>query len=334
LGLPPWKIAAAKRQQKYWKLGAPYRVPIRMAWDKVVPVPRMRYVVVHYHIFKNGGSTVESILEREFSGGFARLHGPEADSTLVDSDLAEFLHGHAEVTAVSSHHLRYPKPAIARTVLFDCCFLRHPLARLHSYYSYLNRIQAADPFSRRARSENVREFLEQLIDAVPHQVSDVQVNLMANGGAFTRPASRQDLKQATEMLRQMALPGVVEMFDESLVAAEYFLRPAFPTIRLEYVAQNVTRSSPSENGDLRAELIGLWGEKLYEKLARLNQMDLELFRRAQTEIQRRLDLVPRRRERLAEFRSRCAELKAAETQTRIALVEGSALTPVLSRSIS
>ena len=155
-----------------------------MALDKIMPVPKMRYVIVHHHIFKNGGSTIEGILEREFGGGFARLHGPEADSTLVDSDLAEFLLGHAGVTAVSSHHLRYPKPVIARTVLFDCCFLRHPLARLHSHYSYLNRIRAADPLSRRARSETVRDFLEQLIDALPHQVSDVQVNLLANGGQF------------------------------------------------------------------------------------------------------------------------------------------------------
>jgi hypothetical protein len=263
-------------------------------------VPRMRYIVVHYHIFKNGGTTVETILEREFGGRFATLHGPDADATLTGSDLAQFLQGYPHVSAVSSHHLRYPKPDIPHVVLFDCCFLRHPLARLHSYYMHLRRTDGL--------RESARDFLEHLIDAAPHQVSDVQVHQLANGGAFTRPASEHDLDKATQILRQMAIPGLVEMYDESLVAAEYFLHPAFPMIRMEYIPQNVTnrmRPLPSERLD---DLIELWGADLYEQLVRLNQMDMELFRRVRAEITRRLDLVPRVQERLAEFWLRCAQL--------------------------
>jgi hypothetical protein len=89
-----------------------------------------------------------------------------------------------------------------------------------------------------------------LIDAVPHQVSDVQVNLLANGGAFTRPAGPHDLKRATEVLPHMAMLRVVEMLDETMVAGEYFLRPAFPMVRREYVAQNVARSAPTEEDEL------------------------------------------------------------------------------------
>jgi hypothetical protein len=260
----------------------------------------MRYVVVHFHIFKNGGTTVETILEREFGASFATLHGPDTDATLAASDLTEFLRADPHVSAVSSHHLRYPKPDIPHMVLFDCCFLRHPLARLQSYYTHLSRTEAV--------RESAREFLENLMDAAPHQVSDVQVHLLANGGAFTRPASEHDLEKATQILRHMAIPGLLSMFDESLVAAEYFLRPAFPTIHLEYVAQNVTSARPDPAGDRLDYLIELWGTALYEKLVRVNQMDLELFRRGRAEITKRLDLVPRAQERLAEFRSRCAQL--------------------------
>jgi len=261
--------------------------------------PRMRYVVIHYHIFKNGGTTVETILEREFREGFATLHGPDADATLTGSDLVEFLPAHPNVSAVSSHHLRYPKPDIPHIVLFDCCFLRHPLARLHSYYTHLSRTEAL--------RESAGEFMERLMDAAPHQISDVQVHQLANAGAFTRPASEYDLDKATHILRQMAMPGLVSMFDESLVAAEYFLRPAFPTIRLEYVPQNVTNGLHLLPGERLDYLIELWGADLYEKLARLNQMDMELFRRARAEITQRLDLIPRAQERLVEFRSRCAQ---------------------------
>jgi hypothetical protein len=222
------------------------------------------------------------------------------------------------ISAISSHHLRYPKPEIPRVVLFDCCFLRHPLARLHSYYTYLSRTEAL--------RESAREFLENLMDAAPHQISDVQVHLLANAGAFTRPASEHDLEKATQIVHQMAIPGLVSMFDESLVAAEYFLRPAFPTIRLEYVPQNVTNSTRMLPGERLDHLIELWGADLYEKLARLNQMDMELFRRVRAEVTQRLDLVPRAQERLTEFRSRCEQL--AEEQLTSSPAHG-ASSPIL-----
>jgi hypothetical protein len=280
-----------------------------MPREVIIPISPMRYVIVHYHIFKNAGTTIESILDREFGPGFATLHGPSTDSTLTGSELERFLVANPQVEAVSSHHLRYPKPVIPGVVLFDCCFLRHPLVRLHSYYTYLNRTGAIDSHSPRARGENVREFLEHLLDAAPHLVSNVQVNLLANAGAFTRLVGERDLRRATGVLREMAIPGLLGMFDESLTAAEYFLRPAFPTIRLEYVAKNVTGSVPIRLDERREDLVELWGQGLYEQLDRLNQMDLELFRRAREEVTRRMNMVPRAAERLADFRSRCAELE-------------------------
>src|SRR5215831_12995962 len=98
----------------------------------VVDGGTVRYAIVHYHIFKNGGTTIEGILEREFGGGFVTLHGPSDSATLDADDLAEFLTIRKDVLALSSHHLRYPRPAVRHTVLFDWCFLRDPLDRLQS----------------------------------------------------------------------------------------------------------------------------------------------------------------------------------------------------------
>jgi len=117
------------------------------------------------------------------------------------------------------------------------------------------------------------------------------------------------------------------MFDESLVAAEYFLQPAFPGLKLECVAKNVSRPgraaiSTSARGR-QERLVDEWGGDLYEDLLRLNQFDLELFRRARMEIGRRIALVPQSERRLAEFRTRCSQLQAGaspnvEAQSQIA----------------
>ena len=83
-----------------------------MRLDFTLEVPRPRFVVVHYHFFKNAGSTIESILEREFGEDFATLHGLTPDTELDNDELSVFLSTHRDIKAVSSHHLRYPLPNI------------------------------------------------------------------------------------------------------------------------------------------------------------------------------------------------------------------------------
>lgn len=275
----------------------------------------IRFVIVHYHIFKNAGSTIESILAREFPGRFASLHGPTRDIVLNGGHLAEFLEKNPVISALTSHHLCYPKPAIPDTMLFDCCFLRHPLDRVQSVHSYLRKTESDDPLCRLAHRYSPADFVKILLDRSPHLISDVQVHRLANGGAFTRPASEADLERATRVVLDMAIPGVIDMFDESLVAAEYFLNPAFPGIRLEYVRQNV--SSPWNRGPERQnEWSRLWEATACEELARLNEFDLELYRRAKKEVGRRLALVPKFNEKLAEFRSRLRAERAGNGYRR------------------
>src|ERR1700682_2071827 len=126
--------------------------------DIRLPVSPTRFLIVHYHIFKNGGSTIASILEREFPNAFTAVHGPADVSVLDHTHLADFVAGHTAIQAISSHHLRYPKPVLPNTVIFDWCFLRHPLDRLQSFYSYFQRIDSFDPLCHLARQDHTRSF--------------------------------------------------------------------------------------------------------------------------------------------------------------------------------
>jgi hypothetical protein len=277
----------------------------------------VRFVFVHYHIFKNGGTTIESILRREFENGFVTIEGPCSETILDGGGLKEFLYHHPEILAVSSHQLRYPKPEARGWVIFDCCLVRHPLERLASLYGHYRRADSGDALSLRAKRQTPGEFMRQLLDDSPNLVSDIQVVQLANGGAFTRPAGERDLERASLLLCEMAAPGVVELFDESLVCAEYFLRPAFPKLRMHYCPQNVGRPASGEES-----LEEFWGEDVHADLLRLNQLDLELYRRAKSEVLRRFGLMPRAEDRLNDFRARNAllraEIEAHETVRAIA----------------
>ena len=286
-----------------------------MPVDVTLIARKMRFVVVHYHIFKNAGTTVERILEREFPGNFARLHGPTADCTLDSEDLASFLDDHPTIQAITSHHLRYPAPLLRNVVIFDCCFLRHPLDRLDSLYSYFRKIDTTDPLCRNARRLNAADFVRELLNRSPEHISNVQVTYLANRGAFTRPANADDLDRAMRTVQNMALPGVVEMFQESMVAAEYFMRPAFPSIRLGSGAANVSRPLLVSESDRERRLIGRWGRDLYDEVARANEFDIRLYEFACREVRRRLALTPAAADRVAEFGTRCQEVASAKAAT-------------------
>lgn len=275
-----------------------------MPLDITVLTARPRFVVVHFHIFKNAGTTIEHILEREFPGSFARLHGPVPEATLDAEDLAAFLRDQPAVRAVTSHHLRYPLPAVRNTVFFDCCFVRHPLDRLASLYSYYRRIESGEPLSRDARTLPPARFFRSLLDRAPQLIANVQVTQLASRGEFTRPAGQRDLEDALAIMRNMSLPGVVEMFEESMRAGEYFLRPAFPSIRLDAEPRNVGRPILAGPAERERRLIQDWGADLHRQLSRLNALDLELFEQTCHEIRRRSALIPPLPEQTAAFGER------------------------------
>jgi hypothetical protein len=269
--------------------------------DYVVPVSPDRFVLLHYHIFKNAGSTIEDAMRRCFGKRFATLHGPDPNSILRGEDVAAFLVSHPDVAAISSHHVKYPKPVAPGVIVFDLCVLRDPLERLRSVYYHFRRAEPVDDLSARAKEMDLPSFLDLLIRKHPHLVNDVQVNILAKGAAYTRPPGSADLAAALAISGDMSAISVVDLFDESLVTAEHFLQPAFPSIQLEYISQNV---SPAPGCEFRDEV----GDIIYQRLGQLNQLDAELVCQARAEVRRRFGLVPDAQERLADFRQRCAAL--------------------------
>lgn len=277
----------------------------------IVPSAPNRWVLLHYHIFKNAGSTIESVLERSFGSRFATLHGPEAGSALNGGDVTAFLSAHPDLAAISSHHIRYPKPVAPQVIVFDICFFRDPLQRLWSMYKFIRRSEQVE--GKNAKSLNARSFFEELLEDHPHLVNDVQVCTVATRGQYTRPPTGADLRLAQQILSGISVLGVVELFDESALTAEYFLRPTFPELRFHYVKQNADPTSHPSPEREKEEFRSQVGGAIYGQLVRMNELDTELVACARTEIMRRWSLLPNRDARVADFGDRCrALLRPAE----------------------
>src|SRR6185312_7422833 len=96
----------------------------------------MRFVLVHNHIFKNAGSTVDHLFER---AGFVntRMEATARSPTVYPGAILEAVARDPAIEYVSSHVLRAPRPPDGEHLGFiDITFLRHPIDRLHSIWRY------------------------------------------------------------------------------------------------------------------------------------------------------------------------------------------------------
>jgi len=148
----------------------------------------MRFVLLHYHVLKNAGSTVEEILYHNFRERLARIDTPDRDGHVSNADIVSYLDGNPQITAFSSHQINYPVPEAPGYLFFDLCFLRDPIDRIRSTYDYFRlKPSDGDPVSDMANRVGEGEFVTHLIENYPWMVNDVQVNLLANGVVNDQP---------------------------------------------------------------------------------------------------------------------------------------------------
>ena len=253
----------------------------------------MRFVVLHYHIFKNAGSTVEEILDRSFGDGFSRFDPGNREELVSHQDLFAALERNPRLKAISSHQIRYPVPAAPGFLFFDICILRDPVDRIRSMYDYFReRPAAGDPMSDLAQTTTLGDFIAGLVDRFQLYIKNVQVNLIACAGDSDEPEEK-DLKLALRRMSNTSFLGVVDRFDESLRMGQEWLSPAFPELDCAQTPVNVTGGL---GGTLAARINRVkdaCDPGVYAELLRLNALDCELVERAREEIGRRLRMGAR-----------------------------------------
>jgi len=262
-----------------------------------------RPVILHYHIYKNAGTTVEAVLEREFGLFFSTLDTGDANAVISNDELLAWLEAHDTIAALSSHQIRYPRPASDGFEFFDICFIRHPLDRLFSHYSFLRKPGVDDPLTEAAKANDLAGFLLFLLEHHPAYTNNAQTALLLRQGDWAALRA-DDTRALGPLVREISILGEVRDFDESLMLAEYTLQPWFPQLRLHYAPQNVTNSEKMSFEERLAHIRDQCGEPLYQRLIDANDLDLALWNEAVAELRRRLDARPEHELWLREFRTR------------------------------
>lgn len=258
-------------------------------------------------MFKNAGTTLDWIFERNFGKQFVDHRDDEAMRTGA-SYLRRYIEQHPVLKALSSHHVRLPLPEIPGTVLLPVFLLRHPLDRVESVYRFERQQRADTPGARYAKKHSFKEYVAWRLDQnVGATIRNFQVRNCSGWHKRGEPGENE-LNIAVETLERNPLVGVVERFDESVVLMGCELERHFGAFDTAYVVQNSGNRTATSLTDRLQRIERSLTKPLMDELVRHNELDLQLY----SEAMRLLDERMRRNDdfdrRIDEHRRRCEQL--------------------------
>ncbi len=243
----------------------------------------LRTIIVHYHIFKNAGSSIDRLLHMAFGTGWAPLEGTSPTSLLRPHDLSMFVEGRAEIVAISSHLLRPPSPPDVNVL--PVVLIRHPLDRAFSVYSHLRRNHHDLRAGAVAQQGSFSQFVLWCLDnktqggmvIANYQTIHLSEASFRSGHIYQAVANEDDLRHALRYLSDAACFGTVDLFD----AAMSRLRQAAAAIDLIIPAATVAENTtPGRLDDLDERLYlveWLLGPVLHNRYMRENELDYRLY---------------------------------------------------------
>jgi hypothetical protein len=265
-----------------------------------------RHVLLHAHMFKNAGSTLDSSLQRSFAAGFVD-HRDDELMRRGAQYLGPYIQDHPELGALSSHWMTFPLPQLDGVTFHLAMLFRDPLQRIVSVYRFEGRQQQDSPGPRKARELDLPGYVRwRLQEGRGPVIRNFQTRYCSCS------YMGQDLEkmygQALALVGSTPLVGLVERYEESMTLFEYHLRSFFPDIDLSAKAINTsdTLALTAEQKRMRAmrELA-----PVMEEVTAANRYDLRLYSAIETQFERALRAVPDFNERLKDLRERGQRLQ-------------------------
>ena len=264
-----------------------------------------RDVILHCHIFKNAGTTLDWALERNFKKGFYDHRDDEKMRRDGINHIDEFLQKNPNIVALSSHHM--PFMPEHNDNFWWLVLVREPIRRVRSVYEFeVKQKPALTPGSKMAKKLNLAEYIDwRMQDEVPSVIRNFHIRSLTN---TTNPVTKINTSFLDKALQRLSLSnvlvGTVEKFDESMIIFEESLKEKFPEIDLSYLKQNVGRKITGSPTEFLDDLPAITRDTLLEK----NQMDIRLHEFISEKQNNLIGNIPGVEEKLRNFKERCEAL--------------------------
>ncbi|MGB6228804.1 MAG: sulfotransferase family 2 domain-containing protein [Litorimonas sp.] len=244
-----------------------------------------RPVIVHYHLFKNAGTSVDRLLHKNFGDeAWAEIEGPN-NRKLDPEPLLDFIRENPHLKAVSSHTAVVSVPDADDIEILPIFFLRHPIDRIRSAYDFERKQDAQTPGAIKAKEGDFKHYMDWRLTCDtpwnPWQVSNFHAMRLKDFHEFT-PAKQLQLFLPRAKRAVDALPtvGFVEDFDGSMQRVADHVRPYFPDFQVESVRANVTAAPHAKLEENLKAFEERIGSDVYKELEAANEIDFDLYQYA------------------------------------------------------
>ena len=268
-----------------------------------------RHIIVHVHIFKNGGTTFDYALEKNFGEGFVDHRDDQQMRQGKMEYLLKYLRDNPRVVAISSHVIHFPLVSQDEFEFIPVYFLRHPIERVRSVYTFeCKQSPEISLGAKMANSLSYEEYMQwRLGESSPPAIRNIQTIFLSGMSAGSK-AMDEKFQSAQATLNSNALIGIVDRYDESMIVFETQLKKVFPDIDLSYIRQNITDKEPEMVVDMKVRrVLDSLNEEMQEKLIKANEMDMALYRGSIEKLEHFLSTLDSN-DRLTDFKNRCNSL--------------------------
>lgn len=237
-----------------------------------------RKIIVHYHIFKNAGTSVDRMLRESFGERWASWDTDNPSGKISPAEMEEYILAHPDILALSSHQAVPPLPDRYLEV-YPIVFLRHPIDRAYSAYLFEWQKQQGG-------SKPIGSFDDYVAVKFKgprrNAIEDFQAMHLANTDYDKRaPAKNLDdeeiLGSARQLLLSLPFFGLVEDYAGSLQRMKQAFAAAFPELNFAVHHENVLQGADLSLVDKLRRIREEMDPDAYRQLVFRNQLDLRLY---------------------------------------------------------
>ncbi len=251
-----------------------------------------RYIILHCHIFKNAGSTIDNILKNNF--GASAIIQESNDGQFISPDNLIAIAKEGNINAISSHKLGLPVPIHSAIEFIPLIMLREPLDRLGSMYSFYNRQkQKINHECILAQQTSFKDFVEILLEnGLDKSFVNIQAQFFLANCTPAKYPSEKTWEILVKNFNNVRCVGVLERFDDSLTLWEKYLQFYFPAISCVYTKKNV---SGDREKDISVRLLKIkdeLGTELVAEFEKRNKIDYRLYHLANKRLDAEINNSP------------------------------------------
>lgn len=233
---------------------------------------------MHHHIYKNAGTTIDWILQRNFPNRVLHIEGGWNGARLSAEQVRNAGRQYPEHQAISSHctPLISPEEAWAKCHI---TILRDPIDRFYSMYRFDRSRTDNNLASRMARESDFPTYCQWWLNMEDSlwrnwqtRCCTPQLWLNSTPSYSSRYGWSADLEAARQAISTTALIGTVDQFPQSMLLFESHLEQEGIPFDAAYLRQNITKDKNDKSG-IHNEVKELLGISMYEQLLEANSMD-------------------------------------------------------------